>query len=371
VRPAKYIPSDVRACGVRRPTRRPDKVVAARSKIYTREKFTRCALFTMSFIFGPVSMNLCPMCAKLRFVCSKGAEGTCAADKCNKTTHGAYIQPKMQHAVCLFTVSFIFGPTLMNFCPMCAIIAFRLQTKCSKSTSLFVPQHGGPHWACHRGSQQPTRQTWVHTQGPLILLYYYSDGNPTGSIITVPTILPSRRVGCTAPPTNLSSKSPPAPTITRHSRRCPYASNIHYAHTFPNQRTRPTNTPHKPGLQAGRTSWQDQIGHHLKHEQQHIITHKTLCHRHHTLALYTQLPATDKISSHPAQTQTTHPTPPLFQNRSHFNQPYHETIRKEISNKEHKPSQSLLPPVGCLSLQNNRFEFFRHLDNICHVDEVN
>jgi hypothetical protein len=58
----------------------------------------------------------------------------------------------------------------------------------------------------------------------------------------------------------------------------------------------------------------------------------------------------------------------MIQARNHLNQIFHRNTREEISNKKHIPSQSIFPPAGYLSLQNNRFEFFRHLDNTCHVD---
>ena len=120
---------------------------------------------------------------------------------------------------------------------------------------------------------------------PLILLYDYSDGRPTGPIKAVSATPSLWRGGHTVLPTNPITK----PTHTHIY----FAPKQHNQYVYFTQIRIP-----------GHTSWQERIGNNLRHKQQHI-THKYLCYKNHNPPPHTLLPASHNIYNYPAQTEPT------------------------------------------------------------------
>jgi hypothetical protein len=149
-------------------------------------------------------------------------------------------------------------------------------------TALFGPANGARisrqdelGHTTHRASSQhkPIKPFIIFL--PLILLYYYSNGCPTGPIKTVSATPSPWWGGHKVLPTNSTTKLTAAPRAMTYSRSHPHKINTH-THTLP-----PNNTikiPHTRIRVHGHTSRQNRLGNHIFYKQQHI-THQTSLHK--------------------------------------------------------------------------------------------
>ena len=187
--------------------------------------------------------------------------------------------------------------------------------------------------------------------------------------MATPANLPSGTVGCTAPPTNSPTKTILAPRNAKYVQRSPHVYNTHNI-----QITSSNNTIDEHPAQIwspGHLPRQDQIRNYPKHTRQHII-HKNTSDKNHKPPQYLLLPEiwSSRQNNRSKFAQLWTPRHSWQDQINKYLKSKRQIItHKYICNKNHKPPlQTLLPPDTWFSLQNNRFEILRHLNNICHVD---